>query len=97
MALKVRWTKEAVDQLDGIIEYLELNWSEKKIRTFFRKLEEAINALKEHPDRHKLSERKTGTREYQLTRHTTIFYDFDDAHVTILLLWQNLMDPKKLK
>jgi plasmid stabilization system protein ParE len=97
MALKVRWTQEAADQLDGVIEYLELNWSEKEIRTFFRKLEEAVTSIAEHPDRNKLSERKGGAREYQLTRHTTIFYDSDDAHVTILLLWQNLMDPKKLR
>ena len=97
MALKVRWTQEAVNQLDGIIEYLELNWSHKEIKSFFRKLEEAVRSISEYPDRNKLSERKPGTREYQLTRHTTIFYDFDDAHVTILLLWQNMMDPKKLK
>jgi len=97
MALTVRWTQEAVDQLDAIIEYLELNWAEKEIRTFFRKLEKAVGSISEHPDRNKLSERKKGTREYQLTRHTTILYDFDDTHVTIMLLWQNLMDPEKLK
>ena len=49
MALTVRWTQEAVDQLDGIIEYLELNWSEKEIRTFFRKLEKAVGSISEYP------------------------------------------------
>lgn len=83
--------------MDSVIAYLETNWSEKEIRTFFRKLEEAIKSISEHPDRNKISERKQGAREYQLTRHTTIFYDFDDADVTILLLWPNPMNPKKLK
>ncbi len=97
MALKIRWTREAVRHLDVITEYLETNWSEKETRKFFRKLEEATKTIGEHPEQHKLSERKKGAREYQLASQTTIFYDFDDTTVTILLLWQNRMNPKKLK
>ena len=97
MALEIRWTREAVQQLDTIIDYLETKWSEKEVRKFFRMLEEAIKTIKEQPGLHKLSERKKGAREYQLARQTTIFYDFNEAHVTILLLWPNRMDSKKLK
>ncbi len=97
MALKLRWTREAVQQLDAIIDYLETNWSEKEIRKFFQKLEEGIKTISEQPELHKLSARKKGAREYQLARQTTIFYDFDEAHVTVLLVWSNRKDSEKLK
>lgn len=97
MALKVQWSREAVQQLDEIIHYLESSWTEREIRGFFGKLEEAIKHISENSGTHKRSLRRKGASEYQLARQTTIFYDFDDNVVTILLLWQNRMDPERLK
>jgi plasmid stabilization system protein ParE len=34
MALKVRWTPEAEDNFESIINYLEKEWSEKEIQKF---------------------------------------------------------------
>ncbi len=97
MALRVQWTREAVQDLDVIIDYLETHWSEREIRNFFGKLEEGIQHIRQDPDMYKRSDRRNDAREYQLAPQTTIFYDFDDDVVTILLLWQNRMDPARLK
>ena len=97
MALKVAWTEEAEKQLDDVILYLESNWTEREIRNFFKKLESAITKIKSAPDRHKKSQRKEGTYEYQLSPQTTIFYSFNAKEIVVLLLWPNKTNPKKLK
>ena len=97
MALKIEWTHEAEKHLDTIIEYLEKNWTEKEIRIFFEKLEEGLSIIKSKPLQQKKSIRKPRTHEYQLSTQTTLFYCFDTKTVTVLALWSNKMNPKKLK
>tara|TARA_R110002050_G_C8628822_1_gene488164 strand:+ start:289 stop:579 length:291 start_codon:yes stop_codon:yes gene_type:complete len=96
MALDVHWTLEAETQLDYIIEYLEQNWTEREIETFFKKLEQGIETISTNPLQQKQSERKEGTYEYQLVPQVTLFYAFDESTVDILLLWSNRMNPENL-
>ena len=46
---KILWTKEANDNLDSILKYLEENWTEKEIRKFAQKLNTRINIIKQNP------------------------------------------------
>jgi plasmid stabilization system protein ParE len=41
--LRIRWTEEATKDLENIILYLEANWTEKELKTFFTKLENNLN------------------------------------------------------
>jgi len=97
MALRVVWTKEAEDQLDEIIAYLESNWTNREISNFFERLEKSINQIRTNPNTFKNSERKPNTKEFQLSKQTTLFYSFDERTVNILLLWSNRMNPEDLK
>ncbi|MEM6816551.1 MAG: type II toxin-antitoxin system RelE/ParE family toxin [Bacteroidota bacterium] len=96
MALEIVWADEANEDLDDIIEHLEEKWTEKEIHNFFIRLEECLVKIKEAPHRQKASLRKQGTKEYQHSPQTTIFYSFDDRKVNILRLWTNLKNPGKL-
>ncbi len=96
MALEIVWTGEATEGLDEIVEHLEENWTEKEISKFFTRLEECLEKIREAPQRQKDSLRKSGTKEYQHSPQTTIFYTFDDKVVNILRVWANLKDPGKL-
>ena len=89
MALKIVWAKEAEDQLDDVIEYLEKNWTEREVEIFFDRLEECLAKIKEAPHRQKDSLRKPRTKEFQHSPLTTIFYSYDENTVNILLLWTN--------
>ncbi len=97
MALKIVWTQEAENQLDETIKYLESNWSNDEINNFFNLLEEAIQTITKAPTRHKKSIRRSGTHEFQLTPHNTIFYSFNSKEVTVLLFWSNRQDPNNIK
>ncbi len=96
MALEIVWSDEANDGLDYIIEYFEKHWTEKEMRLFFIRLEECLDKIKEAPHRQKDSLRKPGTKEYQHSSQTTIFYTFDDQVVNILRLWMNVKNPGNL-
>ena len=96
MALEIEWTAEAERQLDQIIEYLAIRWTQKETEIFFQKLEKGIEIISRNPKQQKQSLRKENTYEYQLSKQTTIFYDFDTTKATILLLWQNAMNPENL-
>ena len=96
MALEIFWADEANEDLDEIIEYLEEKWTEEQIHNFFVRLEECLTNIKVAPHRQKDSIRKAGTKEYQHSSQTTIFYSFDDKVVNILRLWANLKNPGKL-
>jgi plasmid stabilization system protein ParE len=96
MALEIVWSDEANEGLDEIIEYLEENWTEKEIHHFFTRLEACLAQIKEAPYRQKDSVRKPGTKEYQHSEHTTIFYTFDDKVINILRVWANMKDPGRL-
>lgn len=96
MALEIEWTETAEHQLDGIIEYLEANWTTKEIKQFFNKLEQGVETIRNRPQQQKKSLRKDGAYGYQLSSQTTVFYTFDTKQVTILLLWSNRMNPDKL-
>lgn len=96
MALEIVWTDEANEGLDEIIEYLKENWTEKEIRKFFTRLEACLEKIRDAPHRQKDSLRKPGTKEYQHSPQTTIFYAFDDKVVYILRVWANLKNPRIL-
>jgi len=96
MALEILWADEANEDLDEIVEYLEQKWTEEQIHSFFVRLEECLTNIKKAPHRQKDSLRKKGTKEYQHSSQTTIFYSFDSKKVNILRIWTNLKNPKRI-
>ena len=96
MALDIVWTDEANEGVDNIIDYLAEKWTEREIRNFFIRLEECLEKIAEAPQIHKDSLRKPGTKEFQHSKQTTIFYTYDSEMVYILRVWTNVNDPNSL-
>lgn len=94
--MKIVWSDEANEGLDEIIEYLENNWTDREIKNFFIRLETCLDKIAEAPHRQKDSLRKPGTKEYQHSPQTTIFYSYDNNFVNILRVWMNAKDPDNL-
>ncbi|MBX2899184.1 MAG: type II toxin-antitoxin system RelE/ParE family toxin [Cyclobacteriaceae bacterium] len=94
--MKIVWSDEANEGLDEIIEYLENNWTDREIKNFFIRLEACLDKIAEAPHRQKDSLRKPGTKEYQHSPQTTIFYSYDNNHVNILRVWMNAKDSDNL-
>jgi plasmid stabilization system protein ParE len=51
VALAVKWSSQAIRNLDQILTYLEENWGEKVVREFVEALEKQIGLIAEYPRR----------------------------------------------
>ncbi len=98
MALVARWSKEAEDTFDGIIDYLEDNWSEKEIEDFVRKSHKVIGQIENNPYQFKAS-RFQEIRKAVITKHNSLFYfvNEDNQIIELYTFWDNRQNPKKLK
>ncbi|HEX3385143.1 MAG TPA: type II toxin-antitoxin system RelE/ParE family toxin [Mucilaginibacter sp.] len=50
MAFQIIWTKRAVTGYDRIINYLQENWTERKIINFIAETDRFLDVLIEHPE-----------------------------------------------
>jgi plasmid stabilization system protein ParE len=98
MALKIRWTPEAEDNFDSIINYLEQEWTEKETRKFAKKTQKIILQISNNPKMFKASG-KEEIRKAVITKQTSLFYQIDYAAnlITLLSFWDNRKNPESLK
>lgn len=94
---KICWTPAARENLNGIIKYLEENWSGKEIKSFTKKLDKRLKLISLNPKLFPKTDRKKNVRKSVLTKHTVIYYLFDDVSVMILALFDPREHPSKLK
>lgn len=94
---KILWTAEALKNLRQILKYLEENWSDKEIKNFVRKLDKRLNLIAFSPKLFAKSEVKKNVRKSVLTKHTVIYYLFEDELVKILTIFDPRQHPSKLK
>jgi plasmid stabilization system protein ParE len=94
---KIFWTNEALTNLDGILKYLEENWTQKEIVAFVRKLDKRLDLISINPKLFPRSEHKKKVRKSVLTKHTVIYYVFEDDEVKVLTLFDPRQNPEKLK
>jgi plasmid stabilization system protein ParE len=93
MALIARWTQEAEDTFDEIIEHLENKWTEKEIRGFVQKSHKVIEQIENNPFQFKAS-RFHKIRKAFITKHNSLFYfvNEDDNIIELVSFWDNRKD-----
>lgn len=90
---KILWTKEANNNLESILKYLEENWTVKEIRKFSQKLNTRINIIKQNPKAYPFLISKIELRKSVLTRQTTIYYKVKKDSIIIVALFDNRKKP----
>jgi len=94
---KVVLSKRAAKKLDELLEYLELEWSTNIKKEFVRKLEKSIEQIQRFPNSSPQSELEKGLYMLVLSKQTSIFYRFDTEYIKIVTIFDNRMNPDKLK
>ena len=94
---KVVLSKRAAKRLDELIEYLELEWSAKTKMEFVKKLDESIEQIQRFPNSCPQSELEKGLHMLVVSKQTSIFYRFDKEYIKIVTVFDNRMNPNKLK
>ena len=93
---KLIWAEEALDNLKGIIDYLERKWTAREVKKFANSLDQNLNLIKNNPKLFPEAE-LSGLRKCVLSKQTSIYYRIIRNEVHVLTLFDNRRHPKKLK
>ena len=93
----IKLSKRTKNKLEKLLEYLEINWSEKVKKEFIEKLDHSLSLIQENPDSFQKSNIIGGLHKCVITKQTTIYYRYDNKNIYIVTLFDNRQNPKKLK
>ncbi len=94
---KLIWSAEALNNLKGIIDYLEHRWTQKEIKKFAQLLDHQLNLIENNPLLFAESDKSNGLRKSVLSRQTTIYYRIINYEIHIMTLFDNRRNPIKLR
>jgi plasmid stabilization system protein ParE len=97
MVYKLRWTEEAVHNLENILEHLNDNWTQKEVDNFKNALSRQLSIIQKFPQIFPVSNYHPKFRKSVLSKQTSIFYKFEDYIITITYLHINMSDINSLK
>ena len=93
---KLIWSDEALNNLKGIIDYLESRWTRKQIKKFAQLLDKQIKLIDDNPFLIAESDKSNGLRKSVLSKQTTIYYRILNNEIRIISLFDNRQNPNKL-
>lgn len=93
---KLIWSNEALNNLKGIIDYLENRWTKREIKKFSQLLDKQLNLIEDNPYLFAESNKSNGLRKSVLSRQTTIYYRIINYEIRIIALFDNRQDPNRL-
>jgi plasmid stabilization system protein ParE len=93
---KLIWSDEALNNLKGIIDYLENKWTRREIKKFAQLLDKQLGLIEENPFLFAESVKSNGLRKSVLSRQITLYYRIINYEIRIIALFDNRQNPIKL-
>jgi len=81
MGYKLHWSEEAVANLEGILESLSKNWTNREIENFKKILGLQLDLIIKNPYMFPVSDHLPRLRKAVLSKQTTIFYKAKDKAI----------------
>jgi len=97
MPKQIIWSPSAENDMEAILEFLTVNWSEGIIFRFLNKIDDCVHLISEDYKLFPLINENLQIRKCVVTKHNTIYYRRNDATIEIVRLFDNRQDPQKLK
>ena len=86
MEREIIWTATAVEDVRQIVLYLQNNWPEKVLESFYYRLQQKIKLLQLQPDIGFKSARHSRFRQTLISPHYKLIYSVKRNHIAILAL-----------
>ena len=93
---KIIWSDESLQNLDSIIKYLELNWTEKEVKNFLNQLNTRIQLISKTPLIFPSTPKSSNIRRSVLSKRISIFYRITESRVEMLSIFDTRQNPDKL-
>ena len=90
-------SKTAAIKLENLLNYLETEWSNRVKQNFIKKLDNSLTQIQAYPHSFEKSELKPNLYRCVITKQTSLYYKFDVKKVYIVTIFDNRMNPKKVK
>ena len=94
---KIILSKRASVRLDQLLEYLEQEWSLNVKDDFIKKLDKSFNQIQKFPESCPKTDYVKGLHMLVVTKQTSLFYRFDSKTIKVVTIFDNRMNPDKLK
>jgi len=92
----IHWTVEALNNLEGIIDYLTHRWTDREISNFYKLLDKRLELISKSPHTFPSSEQKTNVKRSVLSKQTTVYFEVNTDKIVILSLFDNRKNPESL-
>lgn len=79
------------------IEFVEKRWTKKEAIHFINKVSEVIDILKVTPYVFQKWEKDKNIHKITIVKQITLYYQVNHKNVELLIFWNNLQDPNKIK
>lgn len=93
----IKLSRRASKKLDRLLEHLETEWSLKVKSDFIKKLDKSFKQIQKYPDSCQQIDFVKGLHMLVVTKQTSVFYRFDSKIISVATIFDNRMNPKKLK
>ena len=93
----IKLSKRASKKLEKLFEYLESEWSSKVKSDFIKKLDKSLKQIQKYPNSCQQTDFVKGLHMLVVTKQTSVFYRFDSKRITVVTIFDNRMNPNKLK
>jgi plasmid stabilization system protein ParE len=97
MGYKLRWSEEAVKNLESILENLVDNWTHREVDNFKKRLGLQLDLIVKNPYMFPISNHIPRLRKAVISKQTTVFYEVKDKVIYLAYLHVNRKDIEKLK
>lgn len=90
------WSPEAIDDLEGIMDYLVHKWGKSAVIDFGYEVDRVLHIISLRPSLYPLDD--TGTlHKAVIVKQVTLLYSVDKDVIELIHFWDNRQNPTKLK
>lgn len=94
MAYKINFTRKGRESIAAVVDYLELEWSEKVAVEFIANLNQHLKLLASGILSGKPSETR-GVKSVLVSKHNRLYYRIESGEIPLLLLWDIRQNPTR--
>lgn len=88
---------QAKSDINNILSYLSVTWSQKEIDNFLKKLETFYKIISFNPQVFGYFDKRKNIRKYTLTKQNIIYYRNRKSEIEIITVFDGRQNPEKLK
>jgi plasmid stabilization system protein ParE len=87
------WAPEAEKDLENILNYLEIKWTNKVILDFIDNLFITLEWIASNPSLFMKISKADNIRKYVLSKNHSLYFEFSETHLYLLRIFDNKQNP----